>query len=67
MSADLLRRAAAKLRDPLLCNWDRETALALAEWLDAVQIQAFEHQIPVWLSQPFALAHAGLREEGDPR
>ncbi len=35
MTADLLRRAAAKLRDPLLCNWDRETALALADWLDA--------------------------------
>ncbi len=35
MTADLLYRAAAKLRDPLLCNWDRETALALADWLDA--------------------------------
>ncbi len=32
--ADLLRRAADKLRNPLRCNSDRDVDLALAEWLD---------------------------------
>jgi hypothetical protein len=35
-STDLLRRAAGRLRSPLLCNWDRAVAVALADAMDEV-------------------------------
>lgn len=35
-SAELLQRAAARLRNPLLCNWDRGVAHALAGAMDEV-------------------------------
>jgi hypothetical protein len=34
MSADLLRRAAEKLRHPYLCNWPVGVPTALADWLE---------------------------------
>ncbi len=36
MSADLLRQAADKLRDPLLCNFPTKVGLPLADAMDAV-------------------------------
>lgn len=64
MSADVLRRAAAKLRDPLLCNFDRELALALADWLES------EAALLGFLGdnarqQGIAVARAVLREDGE--
>ncbi len=35
MSTDLLRQAAAKLRDPLLCNFPTKVGLPLANWLES--------------------------------
>lgn len=40
MNADLLRRAAALLRNPFLCNWDDAVAHALAGALDAADHRA---------------------------
>ena len=71
MSAELLRRAAEKLRSPLLCNWDRETALALADWLEphAKDLARVCDDV-TWVDSPgdtqhaLAVARAILREEG---
>lgn len=34
MSAQLLRRAVEHLRDPYLCNFPREVAGAIADWIE---------------------------------
>lgn len=42
-TAALLRRAAAKLRDPFLCNWDADVKATLSTWLGTAADQ-YEHE-----------------------
>ncbi len=46
MSTDLLRQAAAKLRDPLLCNFPTKVGLPLANWLsDTAELQEIAESV----------------------
>lgn len=64
MSSDLLRRAAVKLRDPLLCNFDRTLALALADLLDDLAASGFRFGPD---AHALTVARAVLREDGEQR